>query len=122
MKPSSSRKHIAALMASRQRRLATSLAMSCEGLNHTASVLHCRPKAGLRKSEQPLALYYMSNQQEHTPATNDSSLCGNPDSHASLLLSPFAVLLAAALLLTNAAISIKFSLGWHKSLAVACLR
>ena len=96
--------------------------MSCEGLDHTASVLHCRPEVGLRKSEQPLALYYMSDQQGNTPATNDSGLFGDPDLHAALSLSPFAVLLAAALLLTNAAISIKFSLGWHKSLAVACIR
>ena len=109
-------------MASWQRQLATSLAMSCKRQNHTASALHCRPTVGLTGLEQPPALHYMSDQQENTPATNDSSLFGDPDLHAALSLSPFAVLLAAALLLANAAISIKFSLGWHKSLAVACTR
>ncbi len=64
----------------------------------------------------------MSNQQENASATNDSSLLGQSGAHAALSLSPLAVVLAAALLLANAAISVKFSLGWHKSLTVACLR
>ncbi|CAL8462573.1 g2106 [Coccomyxa elongata] len=37
-------------------------------------------------------------------------------------LGPFAVLLSAALILVNAAISVRFSLGLHRTLAVASLR
>lgn len=37
-------------------------------------------------------------------------------------LGPFAVLLSAALILINAAISVRFSLGLHRTLAVASLR
>lgn len=37
-------------------------------------------------------------------------------------LSPFAVLLAAALVLVNAAISVRFSLGLHRTLFVASIR
>lgn len=37
-------------------------------------------------------------------------------------LGPFAVLLSAALILINTAISVRFSLGLHRTLAVASLR
>ena len=64
-----------------------------------------------------------SKQLEPSLTTNDSSqFLGDPASQAAVALSPFAVLLAAALLLINAAISAKFSLGWHKSLLLACTR
>ena len=65
----------------------------------------------------------MLSKQPELLTTDDSShLLGDPASQAAVVLSPFAVLLAAALLLVNGAISAKFSLGWHKSLAVACTR
>ncbi len=65
----------------------------------------------------------MPGKQLEPLTTNDSSqFLGNPASQATVALSPFAVLLAAALLLVNGAISAKFSLGWNKSLAVACTR
>ncbi len=68
------------------------------------------------------ALTYMISQQPSlTPETNDS-LLSDAASSAAIALSPLAVILAAALLVVNAAISAKFALGWHKSLAVACIR
>ena len=65
----------------------------------------------------------ISKELEPALTMKDSNqLLGDPASQAAVALSPFAVLLAAALLLVNAAISAKFSLGWHKSLAMACTR
>ena len=65
----------------------------------------------------------MTSQQPGLPgATNENDLLSNAAGSAAVALSPFAVVLAAAPLLVNAAISAKFSLGWHKSLAVACIR
>ena len=65
----------------------------------------------------------MLSKQLDPSTTNDGSqLLGDPALQAAVALSPFAVLLAAALLLVNGAISARFSLGWHKSLAMACTR
>ena len=64
----------------------------------------------------------LSKQLEPLTIDDSSQLLGDPASQAAIALSPFAVLLAAALLLVNGAISAKFSLGWHKSLVVACTR
>ena len=64
----------------------------------------------------------VSQQAEQLLVMNEHGLLGNPTGHAAVALCPFALLLAAALLLVNAAISAKFSLGWHKSLLVACIR
>ena len=68
-----------------------------------------------------LSTYMISQQPSLTPETNDN-LLSDAASSAAIDLSPLAVLLAAALLVVNAAISLKFALGWHKSLAVACIR
>ncbi|KAK9906713.1 hypothetical protein WJX75_006615 [Coccomyxa subellipsoidea] len=46
---------------------------------------------------------------------------GEPLHHAEPL-GPFALLLSAALILVNAAISVRFSLGLHRTLAVASIR
>ena len=63
----------------------------------------------------------VSEQPSLTAATNEN-LLDNAASSAAVALSPWAILLAAALLLINVAISARFALGWHKSLAVACIR
>jgi hypothetical protein len=45
-----------------------------------------------------------------------------PHTHASVPLSPLALLLSAALILITAGVSVHFSLGLHRTLAVASFR
>jgi hypothetical protein len=58
----------------------------------------------------------------HDSSGGGAAYLGQGASYGAELLSPWAVLIAAALLAVNGAVSARFSLGLHRALALAASR